>query len=128
MDKQVAEHDILWMAVDDWTGLWEAAWGIQTMWPELHGQPAKDAARSIIEKLLSEDSIYLCFFSDPNTERRVPKKRAYKLLESPENWEPPAVPGEHVRYAATDEGEKKMFELEAAIERSSKASSREAQS
>ena len=112
MDKKVAQHDILWMATDDWTGLWEVAWSLQTLWPELRGEPAEQKGRALLSELLDDGLIYLCFFGEGNKEKRVSRQKAHELLNDPENWEPPEGFIEHVRFAATEEGERRMFALE----------------
>ena len=120
MNKQLATREILWAAADDWTGLWEAVWSLQTLWPELTGKPAQREARSLLKELVSQGLVYICFFDElTNEERPVTAEEAYDLLDAAKNWQPPSSPQNQVRFAATQAGESELFKLEAAIEASS---------
>jgi hypothetical protein len=112
VDQKLAKRDILWAGVDDWTGLWEVVWDIQTKWPELAGHPAEEMARSLLRGLLAQGLVYLCYFKhEGNSERPVGTEEAYELMENEENWLPVAD-REHVRFATTEAGEKEMHRLE----------------
>jgi hypothetical protein len=115
MNKKAARKELLWSAHEDWTGLWEAAWSMQTMWPELQGQPAIDAARSVLQDLLREGLVYLCWFDEEtNQERAISVEEAYSLLTSPENWRPPVSSKGQIRFATTAAGDQVVLRPEPA--------------
>jgi hypothetical protein len=114
IDKQLVTREILWAAVDDWTGLWEAVWGIQTMWPDLVGKPAQEMAHSVLTELLARGLVYLCFFDESTSvERRVAGKEASRLLNVAENWQAPSNSDNQLRFAATEAGQQELRSLEA---------------
>jgi hypothetical protein len=111
-ERELARRGALWAGVEDWTGLWEVAWEIQTNWPELVGQPAQDMARSILQELLAEGFVTLGFFKhEGNSWRPVAPNKALKLLLDEESWQP-AGDREHVRFLTTTTGERELRRLE----------------
>ena len=120
MDRQLAKRELLWAAVDDWTGLWEATWSIQTTWPEMTGSPAQKTAHSLLKELLSKGLVYVCFFDEStNSERPVTVSEALELLNVVENWQAPSSSENQIRFAATEAGKGELYKLEASAEASS---------
>ena len=116
MDKQLAERDLLWMADDDWTGLWEAWWSLQSAWPELQGEPAVQAAHALLKDLVARGLVYLCFFeAESNSETPMSSEVAYETMEDRKSWEPPDGDKQTIRFATTPGGKKEMYKLEAAL-------------
>ena len=115
MNKQVAEHELLWMGDDDWTGLWEAVWAMQSLWPELEGSPALEAARQTLKDLLLRDMVYISSFnSESNTECKLLREEALELLTTDDAWKVPDSEKNEFRFATTDKGSAEMHRLEAA--------------
>ena len=121
MDKKQAIHEILWMGVDDWTGLWEASWRLNTLSPELSVEQAEAQARALLGELVAEGLVYLCHFDeDSNEERKISLKSALLLLKQANAMNPPESARNQLRYASTSKGEERMSALEAESARSNK--------
>lgn len=117
MDKKIAQRDILGMANDDLTGLWQVIETLQARWPKLTSEPARAKGRVILDELLDYGMVYLCHYdADTGEEHRIPREEAHKLLDAACNWDLPAGPKEQVRFACTLKGKKVMFALAAEMQ------------
>lgn len=106
-DEKAVRKEFLWSGYEDWTGLWEAVWWVQTEYPELRGAPARDKAREVLRALLSEGLVYICFLDeDTNTESPIVKDEAHRILDEDSSWEPPTSPKHQLRYLTTEKGAK----------------------
>lgn len=104
------KREIIWSGHEDWTGLWEIVWSLQTEYPDLRGTPARDEARKLLEELLRCGSVYLCLFDeDTNSETMMPEQEALAVLARDESWEPPQSPKGQFRFATTAEGVKPLL-------------------
>ena len=114
-NRQLAERNVLWSGVDDWTGLWEVVWEFQTLWPELKGEPATKLAHEVLKDLLVRGLVYLCLFdADTNREQPLSKQEALVLMTRPDAWEPPDSFKGRFCFASTKAGEEEMLRLEKA--------------
>jgi hypothetical protein len=109
MKDKAAENEFLQMGLDDWTGLWETWWLLQTDSPELRGKPAIEAARRVLRGLVSRDLVYLGVFDEnSNDERRLTSQEALALMDTEGTWQPPNSPRDQLRFATTEKGEKHL--------------------
>ena len=109
-DSAAVKTELLWNGHDDWTGLWEAVWLIQTQYPNLQGDPAREEAKRLLSQMLSEDLIYLCYLDeDTNHETRIEKDEAQRILAEDKSWEPPTSSKHQLRYLTTEKGAKPLF-------------------
>ena len=59
MTPHELEPKLLWAAIEDWTGLWEPTWELQTLDPKLSRLEAEELVRSVIRSLLAKGWIRL---------------------------------------------------------------------
>jgi hypothetical protein len=94
------------MAVEDWTGLWEVIWHLNTDYPELAPEQKEQTADHAIRDLLARGLIRLVNFEEiGNEEQAIPGEDTDHVLQQHRNWLPPAIPfSKHVRFVATEAG------------------------
>jgi hypothetical protein len=99
------EDVLLWAAIEDYAGLWEAVWELRSLHPDWDEAALRDRARSIIEQFLRSDMIQLFRCQEPYGEMvAVEPAAAQSVLADPRCWEPPEFKGISVRFGATDAG------------------------
>ena len=109
-DREAARKEFLWSGYEDWTGLWEAVWWVQTEYPEMWGTPARDAARSVLSELLNEGLVYICYLDeDTNDESAIPTEKARQILAKDESWNAPESEKGQLRFVSTEEGARPFF-------------------
>jgi len=107
MNRMSAEHLVLDLAVDDYTGLWEIVWGIEASHPNADMLTAVELAKRAVRTLLEQGYIELYEGSGFNgDEHRVPQSDRHAVLATEAYWNPPlAADFAHVRVGATQAGE-----------------------
>jgi hypothetical protein len=109
-DRAAARQEFLWAGYEDWTGLWEAVWWIQTEYPEMTGAPAREAARGVLSELLNEGLVYVCLLDeDTGREKPIPAEKARRILARDESWNAPDSVKGQLRYVTTEAGAKPFF-------------------
>jgi hypothetical protein len=118
--KHTARREILWSAWEDWTGLWEAVDQVKALSSELSSDESIDIARGVLEDLLSENLVFLCYFDDDGSQNEVRMKpsEATQVLRREDSWQIADGFIRQIRFAATDEGEVAARNQMAAKERS----------
>lgn len=96
----------LWQAIEDYAGLWELFWELNTVDPEgdeaAHFTSATQAVRSLVEDGLIE----LFYCQEPYGEMtRVPSGERQRVIEEQGYWQEPAKDARSVRMSATEAGE-----------------------
>jgi hypothetical protein len=51
MDHELAERETLLLAIDDWTGVWEALWALNTLMPDRRAEVRADLAANALRML-----------------------------------------------------------------------------
>ncbi|MEU2494657.1 hypothetical protein [Streptomyces sp. NPDC007883] len=101
------ERSILWLGVEDYTGLWEAVLevGVDAE-PSSYGEARVRAGRAI-RSLLTDGFIELFVCQEPmnndSAEIVLPENYSSTLREA-EFWQTPEEGGKSVRFAATEKG------------------------
>jgi hypothetical protein len=99
--------DLLWLGIEDFTGLWDAGFQAQATEEITTRETARDRARSVLESLLAEGLVELYLFRGPPQNDAVavaPDARA-ALLCNDECWAVPEEGGAaSVWFATTDKG------------------------
>lgn len=107
MNGMTAERMVLDLAVDDYTGLWEIAWGIEASHPNADMLTVVELAKRAVHSLLEKGYIEIYEGRKFNgDEHRIlqPDRRAVLATEA--YWNPPlAADFAHVRVSATEAGE-----------------------
>jgi hypothetical protein len=97
---------ILWLAVEDYSGLWEAVWQLRSLHPEFHKDVLTEQASSAVSNLLGRGLIRLYRCQEPDGKLSLVRSpEDSKLLESPQNWEEPTRGATSIRFGATPAGE-----------------------
>lgn len=107
MNRISAEHLVLDLAMDDYTGLWEIAWGIEASPPKVDMSAAVELAKSAVHALLERGYIEIYEGSKFNgDEHRISQSDRRAVLATEAYWNPPlAADFPHVRVGATEAGE-----------------------
>jgi hypothetical protein len=89
------ERDLLWLGIEDYTGLWQAAAEARADAGPCSIHEAREQARRIIE---SQEPL------NNETVEIVPPKRQSALLGEEASWTAPEEGGRSLRFATTDKG------------------------
>ena len=110
MISQASRQEVLTQAWEDWSGLWEAAWGIRSQQRELTPEAAVKEAKEVLEGLLSEDLIYICWLDNAQRETRLSRKDAKKVIDAV-RWEAPQDARDQYWFATTEKGDKALRKI-----------------
>lgn len=100
------KRTLLWAAIEDYSGLWEAVWELRSVHPEMSTKSLEATARGILEELLREGNIDLYWCQEPYGDMTlVPESEAAGLLAADEAFADPAEDALSVRFSATPSGE-----------------------
>lgn len=101
------ERSLIWLGVEDYTGLWDASFEARSA-PGVHSiEDARQYARQVVESLLARGWIELYICQEPlsnDSVELVAAEDRSRVLENDESWEVPESLGKSVRFATTDEG------------------------
>jgi hypothetical protein len=101
------ERDLLWLGIEDYTGLWQAAVEVRAALGPCSVREAQDRARRMIESLLHRGLIELFLCQEPldnETVEVVPLEKLSAVLGSEASWSAPEEGGKSLRFATTDKG------------------------
>jgi hypothetical protein len=103
---------LLWLAIEDYAGLWEAVWELNTQRPELPKSDNRLAAEGTLRELLEAGHITL-FRSREPYEDVVPisADESESVFASDASWTEPTPHGTSIRFGATPSGEAAYNEL-----------------
>jgi hypothetical protein len=96
----------LWLAIEDYSGLWEAVWELNTARPAAPADSNRSIAREAVEYLLEREWVQIYRVREPDgSPTPVTADEARRLLDTPSSWEPPCAGGTSIRIGATEKGE-----------------------
>lgn len=114
MNATKIEREILSAAVEDYTGLWEILWQLNTDYPEKPPEANRRMAADAIVSLAERGLIALYLGAEfPAGARRIEPAEVSSVLDADAHWNEPAAHAEHVRLAATDSGELQLYGMSA---------------
>jgi hypothetical protein len=97
---------LLWLAVEDYSGLWEAVWELRSLHPQADPDELIEASRAVLVGLLRDGLIELYRCVEPYGDTTpVADADAPALLEAPKGWDVPEDGVLSVRFTATAAGE-----------------------
>ena len=102
----VMERKILWAAIEDYAGLWELVWELNTSFPQIPEIDRRSGAEAIVRSLLARG--YVRLFERNRVgenEKLVPNERWEDLLRDEARWREPVGGATEILIAATDAGE-----------------------
>lgn len=98
---------VLWLAIEDYSGLWEVVWELNSLRPNCSAVENRASARELVSELLHLGLIEIFRCEEPDGEPvAVDKQVGERILSSEESWEPPEFHGVSWRIGATSQGEK----------------------
>ena len=99
--------------MEDYCGLWEAVWELNTRYPDLSQRERFVAAESAVRTLISQGWVGLygdCDFGGRDLKPLRHEEYEEALLD-PTNWEPPFPRSESTWFGATDAGEEAYYRM-----------------
>jgi predicted DNA-binding transcriptional regulator len=108
LEQSEVEARVLASAVEDYTGLYEVIWELNTVFPEISKEVKVTAARKAVVSLLKGGLIELYHTVwVGGGYRLIVDGQAEVLANDPESYEPPRQeePGEYYCFGATSKGE-----------------------
>jgi len=97
---------VLWAAIEDYAGLWEAVWELRALHRDAAAADLASRAHALVSDFLRDGLIELYRCVEPYGDMTlVDPAEAVRLLESPKSWEVPGADDLSVRFSATGRGE-----------------------
>lgn len=98
-------NDVLWLAIEDVSGLWEVLWDLKSHYPTMPDKERQDIALRTVRELIDRDWIELYSCKEPGGEPlKLAESDFDTILLDAKNWSEP-VPGSiSFRIGATDTG------------------------
>jgi len=97
---------LLWACIEDYAGLWELLWEVNSKFPEYSESERKHLSLEVAKLLLERGGIklYRCQESYGNLSE-LDLESARAVLNGESNWEAPDFEGISIRAGATKKGE-----------------------
>ncbi|MEE2523787.1 hypothetical protein V1639_13080 [Pseudarthrobacter sp. J75] len=103
---------ILWLAIEDYSGLWEAVWQLRTYTPETADGVLIERAKTVLERLVADDFIRFYRCQEPYGQLcEVKDTEVSDILSNPRHWEEPAADAVSIRFGITSLGQEKYASL-----------------
>lgn len=83
---------ILCSIEDDYYGLYEIVWTLNSVFPDVSSKIKEDTAREIVREMLQRGWVYIFDVSDPDREP-ISKERHEETLMDPQSWIPSGEEG-----------------------------------
>lgn len=99
---------LLWLGVEDYTGLWEAVAEVRAANRLLGSRQARRQTAKLLSDLARRGwiELYICVEPLDDAISQVPAEQVDEVLEREDSWEPPIESGsKSVRFATTERGE-----------------------
>ena len=106
------EHDnpvkaLLWAGIEDYAGLWEAVWELNSLRPQAQESENRSSAKRLVCELLKDGHVRLFESREPYEDvTPLPTNEIELVIGQPENWEEPAPKGVSIRFGTTPSGER----------------------
>lgn len=101
-----ASRATLWLAIEDYSGLWEVVWELKTLRADADEAELQREAAQVVSSLLAHGLIQLYRCEEPYGEMvQIPTSEASTVLTDLAAWWEPAKNGISVRVGATAAGE-----------------------
>ena len=104
MKNLSVEEKALWLAIEDYSGLWEVFWEMD---PELTQTQKREIAEQAVRSLLARGwiALYRCY-GVSEEEQPLPLAEYEGALSDPANWNTPTAGSVQVLIGATEEGKR----------------------
>ncbi len=106
MNPQEITKKILWLGIEDYSGLWEILWELNSQYPELAEAKRYELAQSTLQTLVDKGYLSLYRCQEPYGElTEIPFNEVRSLIHNSENWKEPKPDSLSLRISTTQEGE-----------------------
>lgn len=104
---------LLWLAIEDCAGLWEAIWKLRSLHPDESEDQVRGKAREVVLDLVAAGFIDSFHCQEPYGEMAAIDPAAVRReLFDDRRWKEPAPLAISVRFSATPTGERSYLALE----------------
>lgn len=101
--------DVLWLAIEEASGLWEVLWDLKPKYPTVSEEERFAEASKAVSELVSRGWVEVYRSREPSGALEpVPPSSVGSLLADRANWEEPRNGDTSIRIAATDRGRRKL--------------------
>ena len=102
-------NDILWLAIEDVSGLWEVLWDLKSHYPTMPENERKAISLHTVRELIQRKWIELYSCKEPGGEpKKLPDESVDTTLIDPRNWQEPKPGIISIRIGATDAGRRAL--------------------
>lgn len=99
-------YKILWSTIEDFVGLWEINWEVNTFFPNNSSSQNKEFARKILVYFIENDLVKLYFDKWGGDElSELNKKEALEITREEKFWDPPSINDRCIKVGSTEKGE-----------------------
>jgi len=99
-------YKILWSTIEDFVGLWEILWELNSVLPEKSRKENQENAKLILRYFLEQKLVTFYFNKWGSDELEVlPYNRSMKLLDDEKFWDAPALKELCIKIGNTGKGE-----------------------
>jgi hypothetical protein len=100
-------YKILWSTIEDFVGLWEILWELNSLLPENSQKENQEISKKILRYFLKQDLVTIYLSKWGSDERKAKdSNEALNLIENDNYWNPPAINELCVKVGNTEKGEK----------------------
>ncbi|HET7117823.1 MAG TPA: hypothetical protein VFI29_15115 [Hanamia sp.] len=100
-------YKILWATIEDFVGLWEISWELNSLFPEKGIEENQETAKKVLDYFLRNNLVVFYFSKWGSDELTVINlDEAIKIINQKKYWEPPEVNDICVKIGNTKKGEK----------------------
>jgi len=97
---------LLWAGIEDYAGLWEAVWELNSLRPQVPESENRLSAERLVRELLKEGHVRLFESREPyEALTPLPANEIDLVLGKPQSWAEPAPNGVSIRFGTTPSGE-----------------------
>jgi len=101
------ERAILWLAIEDFSGMWEVAWQFRSRRPRDTDVELNERAKDVLSRLLLRGWVDLYYCEEPYGKlSRIPSGETDSILGDASAWDEPRAGEVSKRIGATPEGRK----------------------
>ena len=101
-------NKILWSTIEDYSGLWEIVWEINSL---IEGADSRAIAKEVLA-LLKNHGLIEYYFAKWGQEglKKISESEMRELLEEDQYWAPPSIDQDCMKVGTTQKGEEYYYE------------------
>lgn len=96
---------LLWLSIEDYSGLWEAVWELRPLHPDLDAEVLREHARRELLRLAEQDLVQFYRSVEPDGDiTDIDRQEVARILGEDRNWDEPTAGSVSIRFGATPAG------------------------